>query len=108
MHEEQFHNTGRRVRSADAAVFRAVEHEAALEKKAERREVRTPVRAPVRQPQVRTPKIDPVRENGRLETAKRTVPSGTAKRQAPVTDKRTQARPRNADDCKRSQILRDP
>ena len=97
MHEEQFHNPGRRVRSADAAVFRAVEHEAALEKKAERREVRAPARAPVRQPQVRAPRIDPVRENGRLETAKRTAPYAPSKRPAPVTDKRTHARPQNAD-----------
>lgn len=38
MNDEEFLHSGRRVRSADAAVFKAVEHEAALERKARRPE----------------------------------------------------------------------
>ena len=38
MNDEEFLHSGRRVRSADAAVFKAVEHEAALERKAQRAE----------------------------------------------------------------------
>ena len=37
MHDDEFQNPGRKVRSADAAVIKAVQHEAALEKKAENR-----------------------------------------------------------------------
>ena len=40
MHDNELPNQGRRVRSADAAVIKAVEHEAALERKAEQRAAR--------------------------------------------------------------------
>ena len=53
MRDEEFQHSGRKVRSADAAVFRAVEHSAAQEKKPEHREVHHAVR----QPQVRIPQV---------------------------------------------------
>ena len=68
-------NPGRRVRSADAAVFRAVEHEAALERKAERKTARqTPVRSAQR-PAQRVPQRSgqrPARQNPSRNTQRPT------------------------------------
>ena len=56
MQDNEFrHKEHARVRSADAAVFKAVEHEAALERKAERKNKSRPSRAPERRPANRKP-----------------------------------------------------
>ena len=52
MHDDEFQNPGRKVRSADAAVIKAVQHEAALERKAESKARRAEAKHadPVRKP----------------------------------------------------------
>lgn len=68
MRDDEFQHSGRKVRSADAAVYRAVEQNAAREKRNEHNEVRPAVR----QPQVRIPKV-PVKEQ-QIQQPKRPQP----------------------------------